>query len=399
LKSEKFANRNRIKHSQICEAEFEFRRDKMDDKKSGNLPEAGKDITKADGLTRRAAIATIAAVAGAPAVAADVAANTVLKSPNSPFGPSDETTHPAGPDSIWQESYWIYFGNGKGLGGVVHTGEQVNLGKSNVFALGYADGLAFRRAKDDHDLNRDARASGRFSAGEYIFTPGTDGRVYLSGKDEGFALDLEFIPQTKSLRWLTVFPNPENHVGSQTSSYNIQTPGVVRGTMRLGDKLFDVDAFSQRGHSWGNRDYKALRGNGSRWVTGSVGDRLNFSAYVAIRADGMVIKSGFVVDRGEVRHTSDINVTVEVDFDSVTYRAGVVRMKFPDREYVFRAKIDNINLIQHHGSEINVGGGDLRVDGLSETGYSAWEINERPPTPAGGVPFSFGSLVVDGLKK
>jgi hypothetical protein len=196
-----------------------------------------------------------------------------------------------------------------------------------------------------------------------------------------------------------VFPDPVNHVGSKTSSYNIQTPGVVRGKMQLGDRSFDVDAFAQRGHSWGNRDYKALRGNGSRWITGSVGDRLNFSAYVAIRADGLVIRSGFVVDRGQVRHTTDIDVVVSVDIDSVTYRAGVVRMKFPDREYVFNARIENINLIQHHGSEINVGLGDLRVDGLTETGYSAWEINERPPTPAGGVPFSLGSFMVDGLHK
>lgn len=350
-----------------------------------------------EGLTRREATATIAAAVGVGAVGEGAAMAAI--SPKSPFGPADETTHKPGKDSIWQESYWIYFGNGKGLGGGIHTGEQVNLKKSNIFALGYADGTAFRRAKDDHDLNSDRRAAGQFSSGEYVFTPGANGHVHLGGKDDGFALDLEFTPQADPLRFLTVFPNPENHVASETSSYNIQTPGTIRGTMTIGDTKFDVDAFSQRGHSWGNRDYKALRGNGSRWITGSIGDRLNFSAYVAIRDDGLIIRSGFIVDRGEVLHTSDIEVMVEADFDSLTYRGGTVRMKFADREYVFRAKLDNMNWIQHHGSEINVGGGDLRVDGLSEIGYSAWEINERPPTPIGGIPFSIGSLVVDGVKQ
>lgn len=334
----------------------------------------------------------------ATAASVGVFEESAANSSNSPFGHKDETTHEAGEDSIWQESYWIYFGNGKGLGGGIHSGEQVNLGKSNIFALAYADGTAFRRAEDDNDLNSARRAAGQFSSGNYVFTPGANGHVHVGGQDKGFALDLEFTPQSDALRFLTVFPTPANHVASKTNSYNIQTPGVVRGTMTIGDKRFDVDAFSQRGHSWGNRDYDALRGNGSRWITGSIGERLNFSAYVAIRHDGLIIRSGFIVDRGEVLHTSDIEVMVEVDFDSVTYRGGVVRMKFADREYVFRAKLDNINLVQHHNSEINVGGGDLRVDGLSEIGYSAWEINERPPTPAGGVPFSLGSLVVDGLK-
>lgn len=316
----------------------------------------------------------------------------------SSFGPADEGPHEPGPDSIWQESYWIYFGDGKGLGGGIHTGEQVNLGKANIFALCHAGGMAFRRANDDFELDRALRASGRFSAGPYVFTPGPGGTFHLDCKDEDFSLELDFSPQSADLTKLTVFPDVVNHVAAKTSSINTQAPGRVRGTMRLGQRSVDFEAPAQQGHSWGNRDYHALRGHGSRWITGSLGDRLNFSTYAAIRGDGLVIRSGFVVDRGRMEHTSDIEVIVEADLDGITYRGGVVRMKYPDREYVFRCRLDNINLIQHHGSEINVGVGDLRVDGLTETGYSAWEINERPPTPAGGVPFSLGSLVVDGLK-
>ncbi|WP_298282937.1 hypothetical protein [Novosphingobium sp.] len=317
--------------------------------------------------------------------------------PTSSFGPADELPHEPGPDSIWQESYWIYFGDGKGLGGGIHTGEQVNLGLANIFALCHAGGRAFRRAKDDFDLDRAMRASNRYSAGPYVFTPGPDGTFHLDCKDDDFSLELDFTPQSGDLTKLTVFPDVVNHIGSKTSSINTQAPGRVRGIMVLGDRSFDFDAPAQQGHSWGNRDYHALRGHGSRWITGSVGDRLNFSAYVAIRGDGLIIRSGFVVDNGRVEHTSDIQVIVEADLDGITYRGGTVRMKYPDREYVFRCRIDSINLIQHHGSEINVGVGDLRVDGLTQTGYSAWEINERPPTPAGGVPFSLGSHVVDGL--
>jgi hypothetical protein len=314
----------------------------------------------------------------------------------SPFGPADEAPHNPGSDSIWQESSWVYFGDGKGMGGGIHTGEQVNLGKANIFALCYAGGHAFRRANDDLPHDSNIRASGRFSAGPYIITPISDG-VHVSGRDEGFELDLTFTDQSPLLRFLTVFPNPENHPATSTSSLNFQSPGRVRGTMRIGEETFTVDALSQRGHSWGNRDYHALRGNGSRWITGSLGERLNFSAYAAIRDDGMIIRSGFVVDEGVVRHTSDIEVTVEMGLDGVTYTGGTVCMTYPDRAYVFRCQLDNINLVQHHGSEISVGGGTMRVDGIDQTGYSAWEINDRPPTPAGGVPFSLGSLVVDGV--
>ncbi len=370
----------------------------MNDQTSGLPGTPESPVSSEVAISRRDAITGLAAIASANAIGAGAANAATGNVGSSPFGPADESPHEAGPDDIWQESYWVYFGNGKGLGGVFHTGEQINLGLSNIFALAYADGNAFRRADDHLPLNSALRAEGKFSAGNYVFTPGKDGQVHMYGKDEGFELELDFLPQSKDLRFLTVFPNPVGHVGSKTSSYNIQTPGTVRGMMRLGERKFDIDAFSQAGHSWGNRDYKALRGNGSRWITGSVGDRLNFSAYVAIRADGLILRSGFIVDRGEVLHTNDIEVLVEADIDGVTYRGGTVCMKFADREYTFRAKLHNINLIQHHGSEINVGGGDLRVDGLTETGYSAWEINERPPTPAGGVPFSLGSHVVDGLK-
>lgn len=314
------------------------------------------------------------------------------------FGPEDDGIHEPGPDSIWQESCWIYFGNGQGLGGVVHIGQEVNLGKANIFAASYAGDAAFRKIRVDYDLDRQVRASGSFVTGPYKITPISAGGLQISVKDEQFELELEFIPQSQQLRWVPVFPNLATHPGVKTASINYQAPGRVRGVMRLGDHTVDVNAFAQRGHSWGNRDHTALRGHGSRWVTGSFGDRLNFSAYVAIRGDGLIIRSGFVVDRGEVIHTSDIDIKVEVETDGVSYSSGMVRMRCPNHEYVFRCQLDNVNLFNLHGAEVSVGGGDLRIDGVSTPGYSAWEITDRPPTPLGGVPFSLSSFTVDGLQ-
>jgi hypothetical protein len=311
------------------------------------------------------------------------------------YEPVDEGAHESGVSPLWHESFWIYWGDGRSRGGCVHVGQETNVGKAYIWATAYTEDAAFRRTREDYPLDRAALAAGRHTAGPYALSP-KDGRTLVTVREQDCELDFSFDDQLAYPTLLPMFPQPADPTRN-ISGTHYQAPGRARGRLRLGGRDYDVDAFAQRGHSWGERDHKALRGQGSRWITGSFGEALNFSAYVAIRGDGSLVRSAFVVDGRRAAYTRDVDVVVEQDLDGVSWRGGTVTASMPDgRVYVFRCRFDNVNLFQHHGVELTVAGGRLSCDAL-QGGYCAWEIKDRPPSSPGRPPFSLRALVTDGL--
>ena len=59
-----------------------------------------------------------------------------LDLPFGPVDPADEETHPAGPELLWSESYYLDFAAADGsLGGYVRIGRYPNLGVDLVLGL------------------------------------------------------------------------------------------------------------------------------------------------------------------------------------------------------------------------------------------------------------------------
>jgi len=317
--------------------------------------------------------------------------------PQMGFDARDEALHTPNDDPYWQESFWVYWGDGKQDGGCIHVGQEVNAGTGNVWASCYAQGIAYRRVAEHLPLDRELWSRGGHAAGGYRFEP-HGGKTRITARDVDFEADLVLEDIFPYPTLLPIFPGVDDPA-RRVSGTHYQTPGRITGKVRLGDRELRVDALAQRGHSWGARNHKVLLGHGSRWMTGAFGPDLSFSAYTAIRGDGSIVRSGFVIEGGAVQFTSMIDVIVEKDIDSVSHRGGSVAMTLPDgKRHLFQCVFDNVNLFQHHGVEITVAGGRM-TNGPSGDGWCAWEVKDRPPTPPGSVPFTLGSLVVDGLHR
>lgn len=313
------------------------------------------------------------------------------------FDARDEALHPPLNDPYWQESFWVYWGDGRKDGGCIHVGQEVNGGNGNLWTSCFSDGIAYRRVAEHLPLDHDVSVRGGHAAGGYRFEP-SGGRTLITVRDEVIEADLLFTDLFAYPTFLPMFP-AANDPARRVSGTHYQTPGRITGTLRLGGREISVDALAQRGHSWGSRNHVVLRGHGSRWITGAFGLGLSYSAYAAIRGDGAVVRTGFVIENGRIHYTNEIDVIVELGLDGVTYVGGSVVMTLADgKRHKFQCVFDNVNLFQHHGIELTVTGGHMLSDTKAD-GWCAWEIKDRPPTAAGDVPLSLGSFVKDGLHR
>ena len=279
----------------------------------------------------------------------------------------------------------------------MHVGQEINDGFGNIWASFFSEGVTYRRVAEHLPLDAELWRRGGHGAGGYRFEP-SGGQTRITARDVDYEADLLFTDFFPYPTLLPMFPGA-NDPAKRVSGTHYQTPGRVTGTVRVGNRVISVDALAQRGHSWGARNHTVLRGHGSRWITGAFGPELSFSAYAAIRDDGSIVLAGFVIEDGAVQYTNDVDVVVEQGLDGVTYRGGRVTMTLPDgRRHRFDCVFDNVNLFQHHGVELTVTGGHMLREAKGQ-GWCAWEIKDRPPTPPGGVPFTLGCLVLDGLQQ
>jgi hypothetical protein len=313
------------------------------------------------------------------------------------FEPVDEGQHAPPHDPLWQESTWVYWGNGAGVGGVVHISQEPINDRGSVFASAYADGFAYRRLAVPLPLAEEVRAAGGHGAGNYsIHHDG--GTSAIRAVDEDLEIDLTFIDALPYPSLLAVFPalgDPAKIV----SSTSYQVPGRVTGTVRLGATSVSVDAMAQRGHSWGIRDYAALRGLGSRWSTGGIEGGPTYHSYAAVRNDGAVMHAAYVVDDGRVHYAQGVKMVVEFDLDGASALGGRVELDCGAAgRYVFRSELENANQFYYHGNDFSVCFGSTTLDGRSGQGWCAWEIQNGTPGPDGRRQFFLRGYTEDGLQ-
>jgi len=308
---------------------------------------------------------------------------------------TDEVRHQPFDDITWQESAWIYWGDGKGLGGAVHIGQEMNAGTANIFASAYSSNLAFRRCHLGYPLDNGPGSEKRHVAGPYAMES-VNGKTIIRMEDEGVSLELlceDFAPYPSLLPVQAALGDPT--ITRRPMHY--QTPGRVRGTMKLGSEVHQIDGVATRGHSWGVRDFNVLRGGGSRVAMGSFGPEFSYWVRVQIEEDGNILRHGYVLENDRLTYVDDIDLLLEQDSDSITYRSGRILIGMPDgQRHELVVPFDNINHFQYH-AEVGITLG-VMIQDERQGGYCAWEILDRPPLRPGTVPPSMGALVLDGLQ-
>ena len=233
---------------------------------------------------------------------------------------SDEGVHPPGPDPMWQESVVIlWLDQDAGVGGFQRIGQLPNLGTTNHWhGLMTTDGLHYIR--DVHDLPLvpgDRGADGLGSGGQRLTVGPDGGRVDFADDDTELHLEfLDFYPMCEVWERGTGGAVEEN-----TAANHYESSGRVTGTARFGGRTIDVDGLFHRDHSWGVREWDLILGH--RWIVGTAGPGLSFSAAVML-GDKDIVAGGFVVRDGERIQATEVDVVVRLEPDNITTRGAEV---------------------------------------------------------------------------
>ena len=221
--------------------------------------------------------------------------------PFGPVDPADETTHPAGPEPYWNESYYFDFTADDGsLGGYVRIGRYPNLGPSGQGVIWYwacvvgpdrplvtviDHTVGFGRTYSSLEVRSDGlwadhnveEPLARFSLGLEAFGVALDdpADTYhgLRGERTPLGFDLEWETDGIPFRW------PQG-----LDRYEI--PCRVHGEILVGDERIEFEGPGQRDHSWGVRDWWD---KGWCWTAWRMEDGTRYHAVTLLPSEGFAI--------------------------------------------------------------------------------------------------------------
>jgi len=221
--------------------------------------------------------------------------------PFGPVDPADEGTHPAGPEPLWNESYYLDFAAEDGsLGGYVRIGRYPNLGEGGAGLIWYwacvvgpdrrlvtviDNEVPFPTSYSSLEVRSDGlwadhhveTALDHFSLGLEAFGVALDdpADTYhgLRGERTPLGLDLEWDTDGIPFRW------PEG-----LDRYEV--PCRVHGEILVGDERIEFEGPGQRDHSWGERDWWV---RGWCWTAFRLDDGTRLHAVTILPSEGFAI--------------------------------------------------------------------------------------------------------------
>ncbi len=222
--------------------------------------------------------------------------------PFGPIDPADERTHPAGPEPLWSESYYLDFTAADGsVGGYVRIGRYPNLSgpdgpgvvwywacvvgpdRSLVTLIDHTVAMPTRYESlevrgyglwADHNVETplDHFSLGLEGFGVALDDPADTYRG-LRGERTPLGFDLEWETDGLGFRW------PD-----EMDRYEI--PCRVHGEVLVGDERIEFEGPGQRDHSWGPRDWWSL---GWCWTAWRMDDGTRYHAVTTLPSQGLAI--------------------------------------------------------------------------------------------------------------
>jgi hypothetical protein len=230
-----------------------------------------------------------------------------------PLTDADEGLHPAGPERLWNESYYFDFAAPDGsVGGyvrlglypnwdrawywacVVRPGQPLLLVADNAAPLPAAGGTSLRTSEyaasqDIADPLRTARVRLETAAAAVLADPAAAYGDLASAPRAALSLDLE---------WNTV-----GGVYPYKDLPRYEIPGRVTGTITVGGQPLVIDGYGERDHSWGERDWWQISwlwtsgrlndGTSFHGMQANIGFAIPWPSFAVTPADGLSHRSGF----------------------------------------------------------------------------------------------------------
>ncbi len=259
------------------------------------------------------------------------------------YDPAVELAHPPEDDRAWQESIVaLWLDPSAGVGGYLRIGQHpVDGVAGTVVGIVTDEGLRFRRHTRDIRLQPADRSPSRFGAGAFSYElAGTHGHFEVDDPDCEVVVDFhDFYPPTD---W-----DPSRELTDIAAGHH-EASGRVTGTVRVGERVFEIDGLGHRDHSWGVRHWDLVVCH--RWCGGTCGPELSWSAVIVVLPDGSLMKNGFVVRHGEVTVVEDVDILTCIEPDGWSVRSGHCRMTLPDGE-VLHVECEPVDgIVLGHGS-------------------------------------------------
>ncbi len=106
---------------------------------------------------------------------------------------------------------------------------------------------------------------------------------------------------------------PHETPGEEFAKGHYEQLIAATGTIKVGEREWDINGFGLRDHSWGPRYWQAPWYY--RWLTANVDENFGFMASRVAKKDGPGTRGGFVWENGTMHLCDDVEITTETRGD------------------------------------------------------------------------------------
>jgi hypothetical protein len=146
--------------------------------------------------------------------------------------------------------------------------------------------------------------------------------------------------------------------------------GLERGTIRVGDREWEIDGHGLRDHSWGPRYWQAPWYY--RWLTANVDQNFGFMASRVAKKDGPGTRGGFVWENGQMHYCDDVSISTETRGDDAYHQriTGLLRSSRSGKEWAFTGEVMDLIPLRNRRQDPD---GNWLMTRISE-GMTKWTI-------------------------
>jgi hypothetical protein len=244
------------------------------------------------------------------------------------YGSADDLVHPTDGNPLWQDSHWFMWRDAnRGVSGLHRFGLHPQMGTATFWCgVMTDDGRRYRNQGWRIPMPEQPGAAFVVTAGQRLeFTDDDDPAgqgVRILVDEPDCKVDLRYRNHFPMVRYLD-----DGRVPTAGAPDHYEASGSVTGTVRLGEDESVIDAVAFRDRSWGARDYAVALSH--RWVAGTFGPDLSFSATAVAARDGSYFTDAIVIEGGAVHRAETVDIVVHLEGDSFTHRGGTVALVLP----------------------------------------------------------------------
>ena len=311
--------------------------------------------------------------------------------------PSDEHMHELGPESNFNESMYINcFDPAQQVGGWFRTGNRANEGTAEMTICLYLPpgegseqrsvGFMFKRPAI---TSNDALDAGGLTW--TMVTPFEELRIDYVGKvvvlddpermanpKEAFSnnpfaeaeVHLTFSGQGKPSMFGGEPDTPHEAPGEEFAKGHYEQLVAAHGTIRVGQREWQVSGHGLRDHSWGPRYWQAPWYY--RWLTANVNENFGFMASRVAKRDSEGTRGGFVWENGTMHYCDDVSISTETRGDDSYHERikGVLRSSRSGKEWTFSGEVMDLIPLRNRRQDPD---GNWLMTRISE-GMTRWTI-------------------------